>query len=919
MKKLAKTFKVGTLVGFGIIGLFFGTMPVIAEEQPETQGAVATSMENQPESSYWFPDELLEWSFAKDADAKYNVSTEPLAKRVEKSQLIKANKTQNEQMKVVALSIMNSSTSGNAPRGSNTFDANVFSNWQYIDQLVYWGGSAGEGIIVPPSPDVTDVAHKNGVPVLGTIFFPQGAHGGKIEWLDTFLKKDATGHFPIVDKMIEVAQKYGFDGWFINQETEIGLTKTHADLMKELIVEFKEKTSNELEVMWYDSMTNEGKMDWQNALTEKNQDYLVDADLNPVADSMFLNFWWNTDRLASQDLLRKSKEKAETLGIDPYDLFAGIDVQERGYDTPVRWNLFADNQGTPYTSLGLYVPSWTYSSASDPNEYQQKEEKFWVNNQHDPTKSVLPEGTEWPGISTFAVEQTAITQWPFVTNFNVGNGYSYYLNGTPISTTEWNNRSLQDIMPTYRWIIEQGGGSELSGSIDYTAAYNGGSSIALVGKIAAKESNKIKLYQTKAKIEKNMTFTTTAKATDRTNLDLVLEFEDGTSETFKGNKKVTNDWTTVAYHLNKATDKVVTSISYELSSFADNDEYALNFGQIVAAPQGKVSSSNIENPVIEDIKFDEERIHAGIRLMWESTHPEQNARYEIYRVLENGERSFIGATSAQTHFIDGLERQGESITGIEIVPVDLYGKQGQPSQIVTFEWPQMQPPKASFSVSKTIVAPGEEIEFTNTSSANTQSVQWSFEGASIESSQDQNPVVTYSKEGVYDVQLTAINEAGETTNRMKGIVTVTNEAQNGLALLSKDAKAEASSYVNEAEAPKFAVDGDLGTKWCATGSAPHVLTVDLGSLKTVSEIRMAHAAAGGESPSMNTRAYTLELSEDGTNFHEVSRTASNSASNTINTFAAASARFIRLTVNQPTQGADSAVRLYEFEAYGLTK
>ena len=82
---------------------------------------------------------------------------------------------------------------------------------------------------------------------------------------------------------------------------------------------------------------------------------------------------------------------------------------------------------------------------------------------------------------------------------------------------------------------------------------------------------------------------------------------------------------------------------------------------------------------------------------------------------------------------------------------------------------------------------------------------------------------------------------------------------------------------------------------------------------------MAHAAAGGESPSMNTRAYTLELSEDGTNFHEVSRTASNSASNTINIFAAASARFIRLTVNQPTQGADLAVRLYEFEAYGLTK
>lgn len=914
-----KTFKIGAFVGLGVMGVFFGAASVNAIEKAEKQTTMTASMDNRPESSYWFPNELLEWTFENDADAKYNVSTTPLAKRVEKSQLLKANDTQNEQMKVVALSIMNSSTSGNAPRGSNRFDANVFSNWQYIDQLVYWGGSSGEGIIVPPSPDVTDAAHKNGVPVLGTIFFPQGAHGGKIEWLDTFLKKDTAGHFPIVDKMIEVAQRYGFDGWFINQETEVGLTKEHADLMKELIVEFKKKTSGSLEVMWYDSMTNEGKMDWQNALTEKNQDYLVDANLNPLADSMFLNFWWNTDRLASQDLLRRSKEKAENLGIDPYDLFAGIDVQEKGYDTPVRWNLFADNQGIPYTSLGLYVPSWTYSSASDPNEYQQKEQAFWINEENDPTKSVLPQGTKWPGISTFAIEQTAITQWPFVTNFNVGNGYGYYLDGKKVSTKEWNNRSLQEIMPTYRWIIDQGGNSDLAGSIDYTTAFNGGSSIALKGKAAAKASTKIKLYQTKAKIEKNMTFTTTAKATNRTNLDLVLEFEDGTTETFKGNKKLTEEWTTVAYHLNKAAGKVVTAISYELSSFDDNENYGLNIGQIIATPRGMLPHSLVEKPVIEDVSFDEERMHAGIRLVWHSEHPEQYAHYELYRVMENGERAFVGATTADTHFIDGFAREGEAVSGIEIVPVDLYGQKGEASQVVTFDWPEMQPPKASFSVSKTIAAPGEEIRFTNTSSIDTKSVQWKFVGASVESSIDQNPVVSYSKEGVYDVELTAINEAGQTTHVMKDIVTITNEAKNGLMLVSKDATAEASSYVNEAEAPKFAVDGDLKTKWCATGNAPHTLTVDLGSLKTVSEVRLAHASAGGESLAMNTRSYILETSEEGKHFAEVSRTMNNSAGNSLNTFAATSARFIRLTVVQPTQGADSAVRLYEFEAYGLDK
>lgn len=919
MKKLKSNLKTGMLVAVSLTSVVLNAEFVDAQEDSKQTETSFVSMNNQPESSYWFPNELLAWSFDQDADAKYNVSVEPLAKRVEKSQLLKSNRTQNEKMKVVALSIMNSSTSGNAPRGTNQFDANVFSNWQYIDQLVYWGGSSGEGLIVPPSPDVTDAAHKNGVPVLGTIFFPQGAHGGKIEWLNTFLEKDATGHFPIVDKMIEVAEKYGFDGWFINQETETGLNKKHADLMKELIVEFKQKSAGKLEVMWYDSMTNDGKMDWQNALTDHNQDYLVDANLNPVADSMFLNFWWNTDSLASQDLLCQSKEKAESLGIDPYNLFAGIDVQEKGYDTPVKWNLFADNQGIPYTSLGLYVPSWTYSSANNPNEYQQKEEKFWINEQGDPTKSVLPVGTNWPGISTFSVEQTAITQWPFVTNFNVGNGYGYSIDGKQVSTKEWNNRSLQDILPTYRFIIEEGTGNDLTGSVDYTTAFNGGSSLAFKGKIAEKVSSKIKLYQTKVKIEKNMTFTTTAKATDRTSLKLVLGFEDGTKQTLNGDKKITDDWTTVSYHLNKVVGKVVTSISYEVSSAKNEENYAIHFGQIAVTPKETLPTTTVNDVSIEDIAFDEEGMNAGIRLAWSGNEKENIQRYEIYRVEADGTRQFIGATPAENYFINGLERQKETSSSIEIVPINRFGKKGTASQPISFEWPAVQLPRASFTVSKTLAAPGESITFTDTSSKNTENLKWLFKGADVESSTAQQPTVTYSKEGVYDVELTASNEAGETTTVMKGIVTITTKAQGGLSLLSRGAKVEASSYVNESEAPRFAVDGDLGTKWCAVGSAPHTITVDLGTTKTISEVQMAHAFAGDESASMNTKAYTIEVSEDGENFREVSRTTNNTQGMTLNTFAVTTARFVRVIVDQPTQGADSAVRLYELEVYGLNE
>ncbi len=87
--------------------------------------------------------------------------------------------------------------------------------------------------------------------------------------------------------------------------------------MQELIAQFKEQADEHLEIMWYDSMTSDGKMDWQNALTDKNKAYLVDAEMNPLADSMFLNFWWTTDKLADKELLKASNEKAREIGVDP--------------------------------------------------------------------------------------------------------------------------------------------------------------------------------------------------------------------------------------------------------------------------------------------------------------------------------------------------------------------------------------------------------------------------------------------------------------------------------------------------------------------------------------------------------------------------------------------------------------------------
>ena len=130
-------------------------------------------MARQPESSYWFPSELLSWDAKTDEDLRFNVSTVPLSERAAREHLQTVNATQNKETNIMAISIMNSSTSGNSPHGLNKVNANTFTYWQYVDTLVYWGGSSGEGLIVSPSPDVVDAAHKNGVRVLGTVFMPQ--------------------------------------------------------------------------------------------------------------------------------------------------------------------------------------------------------------------------------------------------------------------------------------------------------------------------------------------------------------------------------------------------------------------------------------------------------------------------------------------------------------------------------------------------------------------------------------------------------------------------------------------------------------------------------------------------------------------------------------------------------------------------
>nr|WP_300680450.1 discoidin domain-containing protein [uncultured Acetatifactor sp.] len=879
------------------------------------------TMNRQPESSYWFPAGLLEWKAEEDEDLRFNVSSVPLAKRADIAELETVNSTQNKDTKVMAISIMNGSTSGNSPHGLNKMNANTFSYWQYVDLLVYWGGSSGEGLIVAPSADVVDAGHRNGVKVIGTIFMPQAAHGGKMQWLEDLLTRKEDGSYPVADKLIEVADVYGFDGWFMNQETEgtdeEPLTADHAARMQEFLSYYKEKAP-ELELIYYDSMTVDGKMDWQNALTEKNAAYLMNEDGEAVADEMFLNFWWTTEKLAGEELLKASAGLAKEKGIDPYDLYAGVDIQSNGYDTPIRWDLFENPEGGTYTSLGLYCPSWAYFSAGTVQDFWKQENKLWVNSKGDPSyeADVSGDDTQWRGVSTYVVERTAVTELPFVTNFCMGNGYGFYKNGQLISMLDWNNRSVSDILPTYRYIIENGEGNTLAADLDVGDAYYGGNSLILRGDVKKDTESVIKLYSADLDAQEQMIFTTAAKVRGpEVALDAVLALDDGSEVILEGDKKVGEEWTVVSYDAASLAGKTIKTISYRIKAGEDANGLQLRLGNITMARPESFESASVSNVQVLDSEFDEDGMYAGVRLAWESDADSEY--YEIYRMNQDGTKSFLGVSNTDSFYINTLPRTDETNKSeFEVVPVNGLLEEGSGSTAV-MDWPDNSIPKAAFTADVTLAAPGQTITFTSLCSQNTQKVTWTLTGSDTESAQGDTVSVTYPEAGIYGVSIKAENESGSGEASHESYIVITDSAAQGLVLLSQGAATEADTYVNDNEAPQFAVDGDISKKWCATGGAPHEITIDLGEVKAVSAVDISHAEAGGESADMNTKSYAIYVSEDGGAFEEVRSVTRNTAGTTHDTFAPVNARFVKLVVNKPTQGSDSAARIYEIEVYGL--
>ncbi len=90
---------------------------------------------------------------------------------------------------------------------------------------------------------------------------------------------------------------------------------------------------------------------------------------------------------------------------------------------------------------------------------------------------------------------------------------------------------------------------------------------------------------------------------------------------------------------------------------------------------------------------------------------------------------------------------------------------------IKFEF--ITPPTASFTTTEQDFCVGESIVFTNTSS-NAETYEWTFTGSTTTSSTEENPTVTYSTAGTYDVILVAHGSAESDTIEEQSYITIHN-------------------------------------------------------------------------------------------------------------------------------------------------
>ncbi len=484
---------------------------------------------------------------------------------------------------------------GNYGMEQSQFNLYNFTNWSYIDKLVWFGGTADQTVQLPSAP-WANAAHQNGVKIMGNVFFAPNAFGGSTATVLNFLEQDSNDDFLAIPVMVDIMEYYNFDGWFINMETNT--TSAAGQLMYDFVRDLTaEVEALGKEVMWYDAMLLNGSVNWQNRLTANNSVFVQnDEDGNSgngfeqrVSSSIFINFFWNT-----MSFPLSSRDRADVIGRSSFEVFTGADVWPGRNQSPFQtggnvWmSIVHENPTTPITSLGLFAPNCVYNNSiysvfnNDPNDYANfysEERHMFAGADRNPG---LEDVSGFKGYANWIPATSTIQEMPFETNFNTGHGFKKFTEGVETSANPWHNMNDQDILPTWQFAFSED--NVLNATWDFNDAYNGGSSLKIDGELFANETIDLKLYKTKVLLtpDSKIDIVYNYGAVDDTRMSLILSFADNPSQetqVFVGSPDVAG-WYGRTFSLTAFSGRELATIGLRFNSADAITNYTINVGNL---------------------------------------------------------------------------------------------------------------------------------------------------------------------------------------------------------------------------------------------------------------------------------------------------------------------------------------------------
>lgn len=895
--------KLNRVVGLTFISLFLSN---VAKAQ-------------QPYGGCWHPDFVKTWTPETDPNAKFNRSRVPLAKRFKEPTLMKANQYQFYEGQVCNSTILFPTCSLCPSQGANNFVGYQPTYWQYMDKLVYWAGSASEGIIIPPPAGSIDAAHQSGVKVLGQIFFPPSVYGGKQEWVREVLTKE-NGKYIFAQKLYEIAKYLGFEGWFINEETG-GAQQSE---WKEFIDQFHkiadEHGDNYMEIQWYNASHQPAtSLLAGHKQTSQFIEYGSVGDFSRYASQM---------NCTKEDVFSK--------------IYGGIQCVNAGLAGFGRDLRNAFPRTGHVGSVDLFCPEeriWkdnvkdllNTSSNNGPMAYSAMERTFyneditWVNRQKDPSNIIETPGSynSWPGIAGCVLERSAISSMPFTTSFCVGIGKYRFVEGKKLNVQDWYHSGMQSVMPTWRWWIENKD-KNFEVKINWEDAYNLGNSIKAQG-VLTKGEHLMRLYKTMIDVKDGGKLTLVYKTSNVGSFDVKLATEskvNGEMETLTNPTLTTkNNWTVAEYSLESLKGKTIYMIALNLKAQETIQNYYLTLGQLQLIPSNyKPSEVEITNLVNQTTLKEEE---GDLRLTWDWKDNADLDHFDIYTQNDNGDKKLVGQTRDEAFYVPRFVRLNKTkVVNVSVVPIMKDGSEGKTAKL-DVNYPAPKAPVVTLNPDKSYVKVGDVITIKAKGTGQPTAWKWQLpqglelaQGSSLEK---ETIKVVAKTTGTQTITVLATNDAGTSTTKVDVVDVMTDsEMQDVKNVALKKRISSYSGATSDEESPKNIIDGvenpsNIHQKWCNINSN-HECVIDLQSNFRIYGFKIFDCKSGPEN-NTNIDNYRIYLSEDGKKWTLVVD-AKNRYRDNIKTdnIVPTKARYVKLN---PYSDDGFTMRMWEFEVFGV--